>query len=84
MISGEHYRLRNEIFRATFLVHFSNSLSCSPLMVSLSTGTGEHCSVGSTGASMLPSRMLVGKHSRITAERNDEKLKLTKAMRICT
>jgi hypothetical protein len=39
-----------------------------PLIVSLSTGTGEHCSVGSTGSSILPNRILVGKHSRITAK----------------
>lgn len=35
-------------------------------MVSDSTGAGEQNGVGSTGSSMLPSRMLVGKHSRIT------------------
>ena len=31
-----------------------------------STDTGLHSSDGSTGSSMLPSRILVGKHSLIT------------------
>lgn len=32
-----------------------------------STGVGEHSGSGSTGFSMLPRRILVGKHSLITA-----------------
>lgn len=36
-------------------------------ILSDSTGIGEHSGVGSTGSSMLPNSMLVGKHSRITA-----------------
>ena len=36
------------------------------LMVSDSTDTGLHSSDGSTGSSMLPRRILVGKHSLIT------------------
>lgn len=35
-------------------------------ILSDSTGTGLHSGDGSTGSSMLPSRILVGKHSRIT------------------
>ena len=37
-------------------------------IVSDSTGSGEQIGVGSTGLSILPRRILVGKHSRITAE----------------
>ena len=37
-------------------------------MASDSTGSGEHWPEGVTGSSRLPSRMLVEKHSRITAE----------------
>lgn len=37
-------------------------------IVSDSTGSGEQIGVGSTGLSILPSRILVGKHSRMTAE----------------
>jgi hypothetical protein len=36
-------------------------------IVSDSTGSGEQVGTGSTGLSKLPSRILVGKHSRITA-----------------
>ena len=38
------------------------------VMASDSTGSGEHLLCGVTGSSRLPSRMLVEKHSRITAE----------------
>ena len=38
-------------------------------MASDSTGSGEHRPCGVTGLSRLPSRMLVEKHSRITAEK---------------
>ena len=39
-------------------------------MASDSTGSGEHSLRGVTGLSRLPSRMLVEKHSRITAEKD--------------
>jgi len=43
-------------------------------MVSDSTGWGEQVEVGSTGLSMEPSRILVGKHSRITAAQLEDRL----------
>ena len=39
-------------------------------MLSLSTGSGVQVGLGCTGDVMLPSRIEVGKHSRITAEGN--------------
>ena len=64
------------VVRAVTFLPFSESVS-SPLQKSDvqiqavilldSTGDGEHSSEGSTGSSMLPRRMLVGKHSLMTA-----------------
>lgn len=41
-------------------------------MLSLSTGSGVQVGLGCTGDVMLPSRIEVGKHSRITEESEPE------------
>ena len=50
-------------------------------MLSLSTGSGEQVGLGCTGDVMLPSRIEVGKHSRITAAGNQHQFEVIEFQR---